>query len=176
MKKLLTLKTYSIVITILLLIALGSLLLMRQNLKWANIENQAVPRVELINYLKWNGQALSGKVAGFVAFENAEDQPKDMKQFIIIEASDYNPELKRQLITLQNIYAFNNLAPRFADKEVLNIKEISDRKVDLVDSAGNLYEIDKSSGEVLLVDAGGDITRLITDQSKYRDFIVDWLK
>jgi hypothetical protein len=46
----------------------------------------------------------------------------------------------------------------------------------LIDENGNLFKIDKRTDAVSMVDATGDITRLITNDSEYRDFMKEFLQ
>lgn len=177
LKKLFSSKIYSIIVTVLLGISILSIIAQNRSNKFNELYSHlAVPQVELTNTLDFRNKLATGKLVGFVAFENIENQPKDLRQYIIIEPSDYIAELDRQYFTVQNVYAMRYLAPRYSEKEILNVKSNNGNTLELVDESGNLYSLNKSSGEVILIDVNGDITRLITNQSKFQDFIVGWLK
>ncbi|HMR55481.1 MAG TPA: hypothetical protein PKD34_02735 [Candidatus Doudnabacteria bacterium] len=170
-------KLYSVVVTVFLILSIFSIIAQGRSHKFDELYSYlAVPQVELTNSLNFSNKIATGKLAGFVAFENIENQPKDLRQYMIIEPAEYIPELNRQYFTVQNVYAMRYLAPSYSEKSILNVKSEDQRVISMVDEEGNVYEINKSSGEVILIDVNGDITRLITNQSKFEDFIINWLK
>lgn len=167
-------KIYSVFISIFFLISLFVIFGINRSHKFEKIRNNTVSRVELQNTIKDNDSFVTGRVVGFVAFEDITKQPLDLKQYYIIEAGrGLNGE---QSYTLQNIIAFNNLAPSIGEKEVLTITNNQKGLINLEDSEGNLFRINILTGEILLHDRGGDSTKIITRDSEYRDFIEGWLK
>ena len=46
----------------------------------------------------------------------------------------------------------------------------------LVDESGNTWNINKLTKEVQVLDSTGDSTYLITDNTKYKDFMQEFLK
>lgn len=170
-------KRISITLIVILLITNIITFLMYKSLKWDLIFTKAVPDVELVNYLSINSNDLvSGSITGFVLFENPEDQPKDMRQYIKISATNQRNAAGNQVFIYQDIIKMNVLAPRYFDPTFLSVKETSGSVITLTDDDNNLYYLNKNTREVRLVDSGGDKTKLITDDSDFRDFFVDLLK
>lgn len=158
-----------------LLVVTGLLYLQNQNLKWEMIYEKSVPDVELINYLTFNSKSIaSGSVTGFVIFDDEEKQPKEMRQYVQITAStDFSNG--RQIFYLVDIIKMDTLAPRYFDPVVLTMSVIEGNIVTLTDGNNNSYLINKSTKEVSMFDATRDVTRLITNDSKFRDFMRDFL-
>lgn len=180
MKNLLTnvkyLTIYSAIVTVILILVIVGMMFQNRVDRINNIYAQAVPHVELINGMVFRENFAQGKISGFVKFENIALQPKDLRQYVIIEAVPFDSTFKKQIYTLQEVFVMQAVPPKYFDKQILTVKSEDSSIIDLIDGNDNLYRIDKISGEVILIDAGGDITKLITDQSAYRDFIVEWLR
>jgi hypothetical protein len=159
-----------------LLFAVGILYLQNRSLKWEMIYEKSVPDVELINYLSFDSRNIaSGGLTGFVVFDNREKQPKAMRQYVQITASsDLNEG--RQTFYLTDIIKMDVLAPRYFDPVVLTISNIEGNIVTLTDGNNNSYLINKSTSEVSIFDSTRDVTRLITEDSKFREFMRDFLK
>jgi len=158
-----------------LLIAVGVLYLQNQNLKWELIYEKSVPDVELINYLTFDSRNVaSGSVTGFVAFDDKEKQPKGMRQYVQITASNDVSD-GRQVLYLTNIVKMDVLAPRYFDPVVLTVSKVENGVVTLTDGNNSSYLIDKATNEVSIFDSTRDITKLITKDSEYRDFMRNFL-
>lgn len=159
-----------------LLVGTGALYLQNLNLKWQLIEEKAVPDVELINYLTFNSNNIaSGSVTGFVAFDDIEKQPKGMRQYIQIAASnDFSGG--QQIFYLVDIIKMDVLAPRYFDPIELTVSNMEGDIVTLTDGNNNSYLINKSTKEVGMFDSTRDVATLITSQPDFRDFMVAFLK
>jgi hypothetical protein len=159
-----------------LLIAVGVLYLQNQNLKWEMIYEKSIPDVEIINYLSFDARNIaSGSVIGFVAFDDKEKQPKEMRQYVKITASgDFSDG--RQIFYLTDIIKMDVLPPRYFDPVALTVSNIEGNIVTLTDGNNNSYLIDKSTNEVSMFDSTRDVTRLITEDSEFREFMRDFLK
>jgi hypothetical protein len=165
-----------ILIIILLGIFAGGQFFKAQDLKWQLIYEKSIPDVELINYLSFNSKdVVSGSATGFVLFDDREKQPRDLRQYVRIAASD-NFEDGKQVFYLTDIIKMNVLAPRFFDPVVLRLQGISNGVVTLADSDNNLYFIDKTTSEVTAFDGTKDATRLVTSDLEFRDLMRDFLK
>jgi hypothetical protein len=168
---------WSIAIIIILLIAVATLFFQKQSLKYSLIEYQSVPRIGLTNTLSYSSadSSFHGSVTGFVAFNNIKDQPHDLTQYYIIEPLNRLDKNSNQIFSLDEIIAMNVLAPASIGKSELNVKSNSSSTLTLEDENGNQFFIDKITREVSMRDAGGDETKLITNDLKYRDFMWKFL-
>lgn len=176
---------------VILLIAVITLYLQKQDLYLSQRYELAVPHIELSSAMlfygvdAYNGQVLKssnsgdiaiGKIVGFVKFPNLEDQPRGAWQYYIIEATDSYDETGTQLFTLEEIIKMPAIAPRYFEKEILKVTSNTLNSVTLESEQGNNYQIDKRTDEVVIADAGGDVASLITRDSEYRDFMLTFLK
>lgn len=164
------------IILVVLLILAGVLFFQNKNLKWELIYENAVPDVELINYLTFDSNNIaSGSLTGFVVFDDKEKQPKELKQYVQITASNDTTN-GRQIFYLVDIIKMDVLPPRYFDPVALIITNTTNGIITLSDSNNNLYQIDKNTGEVSMFDNTKDIAKLITSDSEFRDFMVTFLK
>lgn len=145
--------------------------------KWDVIYNdKAVPDVELVNSLSFNSSGIvSGSVTGFVAFDNIEKQPKDLRQYYQIVASN-KYDNGRQIFYLTEIIKMNNLAPRYFDPLILIVTNITNNIITLSDSENNLYMINANTREINMFDSTKDVSRLITSSLDFQDFILRTLR
>src|SRR3989344_3200822 len=158
-------KSKATYVVILLIISNIVFYLKYKDAEWSLKYSRAVPRIELSNTLKYSPGLLNGRIIGFVAFKNIEDQPKDLKQYLIIEANN-------QVFTAQDVYAFDSLAPRYTEPYALKVVENNNNNITLKDDTGNVFIIDKPLATVSWIDPQGDRSDLIIDDSQYRDFIL----
>lgn len=165
----------AIVVCGILLVATATLYLQNQSLKWEMIYEKSVPDVELINYLTFDSTNIaSGSVTGFVVFDDSEKQPKGMRQYVQITASN-DLSYAKQVFYLVDIIKMDALAPRYFDPVVLTISNVEGNIVTLTDGNSNSYLINKATKEVNMFDSTRDVTRLITNQSDFGKFMRDFL-
>jgi len=164
--------------------------------KWSYEESnyfyqvEAVPHIELISAMafygvdSYQGSTLTsanrgdiavGSIAGFVKFSNLEDQPKEARQYYTITATDSYDERGYQLFTLTDTLKLQFIPPRSFDDEVLRVADNRQQFVTLEAESGVSVRIDKRTDAVTIVDGGGDIVTLITNQSDYHDFMDEFL-
>jgi hypothetical protein len=166
----------TIILCMALAVTIGAMYLQNQSFRWAMILERSVPDVELINYLTFDSNDIgSGSVTGFVAFDDKEKQPKEMRQYVQITASN-DLSYAKQVFYLVDIIKMEALAPRYFDPVVLMISNVEGNIVTLTDGNNNSYLINKSTSEVSMFDSTRDVTRLITNQSDFREFMIDLLK
>lgn len=153
--------------------------------------DKAVPDIELIAAMGFYGVDVQygkvvtssnpgniafGKITGFVTFPNVDDQPRGARQYYTIEAVEFYDESGSQLFTLDETMKLNAIPPRAFDAEVLSVTSNTDQVLTLETESGQIFRINKRTDEVTIIDGGDDISTLITNQSDYRDFIVNFLK
>ncbi len=151
----------------------------------------AIPHVELISAMafygvdSYQGKVMSspnqgdvaiGGITGFLVFSNPADQPRDARQYYTIEATDQYDENGNQVFLLTDTLKLNAIPPRSFDKEVLKVVSNNAQFVTLESESNQTFKINKRTDEVIITDADGDTTTLITNQSDYKDFIFDFLK
>lgn len=150
----------------------------KQSLKYKILyEYEAVPNLELLNNMSFdsNGKA-SGKISGFVAFNQITNQPKNIKQYYEIEALDFYDKNSKQLFIYDDIIKTEVLSPKSIGKTLLYITKNDANTLTLTDEQGNLFTILKQNNRAIYVsmqDITDDMTYLITDDLKYRDFIIN---
>ena len=145
-------------------------------MEWQLIYEKAVPDVELINYLSFDSNYIaSGGVVGFVVFDDKAKQQKDLRQYVEIQASN-KFEGGKQVFYLTDIIKMNNLAPRYFDPVVLTAKDKSGDSITLSDTENNMYLINKYTKEITMFDATKDVSKLITNQTDFRNFVVNLLE
>ncbi len=164
------------VIIILLLVIILGIGLKNLNMKWELILERAVPDVWLSNNLSFNNDIAKGGVTGFVKFDDKAKQPKGLRQYVQIRALNSFNENGSQLFSLTDIIKMDVLAPNYFDPVILKTINSSRNILTLVDDENNQYLINKVTGEVDMFDATKDTTRLITDQSDFREYVVELLK
>lgn len=159
-----------------LILVIGFMYLKTQDLRWQLIYEKSVPDVEIINYLSFNSNNVaSGSVTGFVLFDDEEKQPRDLRQYVRIDASN-DFENGKQIFYLTDIIKMKVLAPRYFDPVVLRVQNVANGVVTLADNDNNLYFIDKATNEVTMFDGTKDATRLVTSDSEFRDLMREFLK
>ena len=178
MKQFLLKNKWAIIIIFILLVAVIGLFFQTITLKNSLIEYQSVPRIALTNTLSYSSadSSFHGSVTGFVAFNNIKDQPHDLTQYYVIEPLNRLDVNSNQIFSLDEIIAMNILSPASIGKSELNVKSNSSSTLTLEDERGNQFFIDKITREVSMRDAGGDKTKLITNDLRYRDFMREFLK
>jgi hypothetical protein len=171
------LKNWKNILIIILSILLVSYYFKFTTQKWDVIYNEkAVPDVELVNYLSFNSNGVvSGSATGFVVFDDIEKQPKDLRQYVQIAASNKTINGK-QIFYLTDIIKMNNLAPRYFDPSILTVTNIANNIITLSDSENNLYMINTNTKEISMFDSTKDVTKLITNSFDFQDYIVKTLK
>jgi hypothetical protein len=153
---------------------LGKVYLENLDLRWQLVYEKSIPDVELIDYLEFDSNNIAtGSATGFVAFTNKENQPKNLRQYIRISASN-EFRAGKQVFYLTDIVKMDALSPRYFDPVPLMVQAIANRRVTLSDANNNLYFIDVASGEISTFDETGDNTVLITSESEFRDFMRDF--
>jgi hypothetical protein len=167
-----------LVLTIILAITTLTFYLQKLGLKQSiNFRYEAVPHIDLGDSMSFDktGKA-TGKISGFVAFKNSEDQPKRDRQYYVIEALDLYDENSRQLFVYDDIIKLDYLPPTSIGKTILSVISNSQNNLTLQDEYGNLFRIDMSTKAVSMSDSTNDSVYLITSDSAYGDFILDFLK
>lgn len=152
------------------------LFLENKSLKWEIIYEKAVPDVELTNHLTFDSNNTgSGSLLGFVIFNDKNKQPKNLRQYVQITASNERVDGK-QVFYIVDIIKMNVLPPRYFDPVALTITNVANDIITLSDSNSNLYQIDKSTGDVNIFNNTQDVARLVTNNFDFKNFIVDHLK
>lgn len=169
-------KNPALFIIIILLTTSVVLFIEKQELKYSLIDFQSIPHIDLTNTLDFGSSSFTGEIRGFVVFENKEDQPKDLRQYYIIEPINQRDEKSNQVFLLDDVIVLSPLPPTSIGKTLLLEKNESGEEITLVDEDGNQFFINKASKEVSMIDATGDMTRLITSNSDYKDFMWQYLK
>ncbi|MFT5849818.1 MAG: hypothetical protein ACI9H6_000640 [Patiriisocius sp.] len=103
---------------------------------WA-IYEKSVPAVELDGVMLFYGvDAYQGKIltnpnkgavgygslTGFVVFPSKSDQPRDLRQYYTIEATENYDEDGKQIFLLEEIIKMNSIAPKRFDKVLLSVE------------------------------------------------------
>lgn len=161
-----------------LLVILVGLYLRNISLKYDLIYSRAIPHIELSN-VQFKSDSDNYDhiyISGFVAFEDIDDQPRELRQYYIIESLLRRDSNSKQIFSLREIISLSSIPPREFDAVQLIETESSASHLILEDEVGNVFIINKFTKEVTMHDVTGDLTYLITSQSEYRDFIVDLLK
>jgi hypothetical protein len=165
-----------ILIIVILLIGNFYFFLQQQDSEYQLRFLKSIPRIELSNTLTFDSNIAQGKVIGFVAFKNTEKQPKNLKQYIVIEAQGIQGTNDQQVFTAQDVYAFNNLAPRYTDPYILKEVDNSINQLTLKDDAGNIFLIDKPTSKISWLDPQGDQSDLITSLTEHQNFLIEIYK
>lgn len=175
MKKLLKILPY-LLITIFLIISI-SLLIQNINLKGEIRSIHAVPSVELNNYLTFDEEGVaSGSLTGFVKFNDIEDQPKSLRQYVTISAYDsFDPEYG-QIFAITDTIDMLSIPPQKFEPVPVFIQGAEDGLIIFSDADQNLYGFNNETGEAFIFDNTGDNTSLITNQNDFRNFMFEFLK
>lgn len=131
---------------------------------------RSIPQVDLTNVQYVDGGRFYAYITGFIAFNDETDQPKDMRQYDMIEPTA-NPEV----YTLKEIFVMNLLPPKVFDPVILSVAQETGSLLVLVDTNGNTWTINKLTKEVQMLDSTGDATYLITSNMDYQDFMQKFL-
>lgn len=158
-----------------LLAAIGALYLQNQYWKQEMIYEKSIPDVELINYLDFSSNGIaSGSVTGFVVFDDRQKQPRGMRQYVQISALGV-PDDGQQVFYLTDIIKMDAIPPRSFDPVMLRVSSVEGDIITLTDGNNNSYLINKRTKEVSMFDSTRDVTKLITNQSDFREFMIDFL-
>jgi hypothetical protein len=133
---------------------------------------KVIPHIYLENTLNEYKGEYSGKISGFVAFEDTDLQPKDARQYYMITPTAGLDENSLQKFTVEQIIALSSLSPRSLGSSELRVKDRSNDSIMLEDEEKNLFIVNMISKDVTMYDVSGDVVKLITDDWKFRDFIV----
>lgn len=167
---------FQIILIILLLLSIGFTFVQKQDYKHTTFyQYQAIPDIELKNTLYQTQGGLSGEVRGFVKFDNMADQPIGMRQYYIIKSSEYFDNSESQYFSLEEIIKTQYLSPKSLGNSLLREVSDTDRTITLEDENGNQFFIDKNTYEISMRDITGNNTSLITSDTKYSDFMKQWL-
>ena len=142
----------------------------KRGLQYELVLQRSIPDVDLMNVQSVQNGRFYAYITGFVAFKNSEDQPKDMRQYAVIE-----PTLVPNVYTIKDVFVMNLLPPREFDPVRLEVAQDTDSLLVLVDESGNTWSINKFTKEVQMLDATGDATYLITSNMEYQDFMQEFL-
>lgn len=162
-----------------LIIAIASLLLVSSYLYLGNMtlrqeqrSSFAIPDIELTYQLGFSGQQIGyGFLTGFVWFASIDDQPQDARQYYTIEALPDFDASGQQLYTAKSYLKLPALSLKLFDEETLMAIENSPSSLTLAGESGNKFLIDKNTRKATLVDAQGDMTKLITSDSEFFDLM-----
>lgn len=158
------------VIVVLAIVALWQFM-EKKGLEHELLWQQSIAHVDLTNLQYVQGGRFYANITGFVAFYDSSEQPKDMRQYYMIEPT-YDPKI----YTIKEIFAMNLLPPRMFDPITVDVAQDNATVLVLVDESGNTWNINKLTKEVQVLDSTGDSTYLITDNTKYQDFMQEFLK
>lgn len=182
-------KVYIATIAILVIICLV-LWIQKNDYRYTLKYEHVIPHVELISAMAFYGidvmygEVLSssnpndiaiGGITGYVKFPNVSDQPKGAWQYYHIEATSEYAEDGTQVFMLQEFMKLPAISTRAFDKEILKVTSNTPQSVTLESESGQSFKINKRSDEVTVIDADGDIVGLVTDDSEYRDFMMEFL-
>jgi hypothetical protein len=168
----------SLIVIIVLLVMVGVVFIKYMDMKFSLIQYKSIPNIELsysLHYLP-DSKLVYGDIKGFVAFKDLKNQPKNMKQYYVIEALAKLDDNSNQLFSLEEIVSLYPLPPKSIGETELSIENQFGNIITLVDSNGNEFYVDMVSRKVEMRDLGGDSVRLITSSTEYRDFMWDFLK
>lgn len=167
-----------LLIIIILLITVGVLYGENMDLKYSRLyEVDTVPDISLTDSLFYysGSNYNNGSIRGFVVFDNKNDQPRELRQYYIIEPSDKLDENLNRIFSLEEIIKMNYLPPQSMGKVELRQIDWSYKGPTLIDDAGNKFFINNNSDEVTMEDVTGDETRLIMSDLEYKDFMIEFL-
>ena len=97
------------VIVVLAIVALWQFM-EKKGLEHELLWQQSIAHVDLTNLQYVQGGRFYANITGFVAFYDSSEQPKDMRQYYMIEPT-YDPKI----YTIKEIFAMNLLPPRMFD-------------------------------------------------------------
>ena len=175
MKKLLKIVPYLLIAVF--LITSISLFVQNVNLKGDIGSIKSVPAVELNNYLTFSEEGIaSGSLTGFVKFNDIEDQPRTLRQYVTITAYDsFDPEYG-QIFAITDTIDMPALPPQKFEPVPVFIQTVEDELIIFSDKYQNLYGFNNQTGQAFIFDNTGDNTSLITDQNDFRNFMFEFLK
>lgn len=117
----------------------------------------------------------NGSIVGFVTFPNRADQPRGAWQYYEISSADAYDDNGNQIFLLQETIKMPILPPREFDMELLSVTANTNETLTLETESGQTFRINKRNDEVTIIDSDGDISRLITNDSDYTDFMMSFL-
>lgn len=178
-------KNISIILLLCLIVYLGlSLYYTKQNYEYYRIQQKSIPDIDLSNLqYEVSSELLSANddyivsASGFVAFYDFEQQPKDLRQYYIIDTDVFNTDLitgervYKRKFSVEEIIKMTYLPPRSLGVDEIFINNESDDELILEDTSGNLFIIDKRTERIVIHDVTGDRTKLITDNNEFADFM-----
>lgn len=112
-----------------------------------------------------------GSIIGFVVFLNPFEQPKDVKQFYTIVATDKYDENGMQLFTLEETIKFTAIPSFSYAKKDLKVISDTNSLVLLKTSDGQQVTIDKLNHRVTVTDGDGDVRSLATNPNDYQTYM-----
>lgn len=142
----------------------------KKSAEYQLVLHRSVPHIDLSNVQFVDNGRYYAYITGFVAFKNEADQPKDMRQYYIIE-----PTISPKVYTIKEVFAMNMIPPREFDPVMLDVAQDTGSMLVLVDESGNTWSINKLTKEVQMLDSTGDATYLITSNLDYQDFMREFL-
>jgi hypothetical protein len=157
-------------VLLLMVVAAGYYFIKYNDLYWDTMYRYvAVPDIELESSMDFGENGATGKITGFVLFDDLSQQPKDARQYLRLQAFSSNGEQK---YIAENIVKMATLEPRTIAQLDLKVIEDTSRSVILRDESGTQFDIDKLSMLVTVTGAGGtEKSYLITDEFDFRDFV-----
>lgn len=161
-----------IIITI-MLITTVNLFFQKQDLRFSLINYQAIPSIKLTNTLGYSSSSNSflGDATGFVKLEEKNSQPKDLRQYYVIQPTSQRDKNSNQVLILDEIVVLPSLSPESIGKTKLIKSGENGNKIILEDENGLRFFFNRDSREISMEDA-----RLITSDSEYRDFMRNFLR
>ena len=182
-------KNVLIALLVLLIIYLGiNLLLTKQDYKYHMIQQKIIPDIDLSNIqYEFEHESVSEdddyivNASGFVAFYDLNQQPKDVRQYYIIDTDFENNLISGKYIstrefTIKEVIKMPYLPPKVIGTEEMTIKNESSDKLALEDESGNIYIVNKRTKEITIGDVTEDKTRLIADNNEFENFMKNFLK
>ncbi|HEY0010325.1 MAG TPA: hypothetical protein VGB97_00225 [Candidatus Paceibacterota bacterium] len=142
----------------------------KQELYYAQKYEQAIPHIHLESAMVFNGNNAVGSITGFVKFPSYEEQPKQFWQYYTIEATNDYDTNGKQLFIFEELTRLSSMSLRSFGREPLTITSNTPQQLTLEGEAGHIFTINKQTGEVEIIESGGGVVSLITDESEYQDF------
>lgn len=123
---------------------------------------------------KKEGEFAYGEINGFVAFNNLDDQPRNVRQYQTIKATDRFDNRGYQVFEVEDIIKMSYLSPsKIGDPTELYYVDDSQEKLRMTDGNGWVIEISKNTfnPRIISTDAQGDKSYLITNRSDFEDLM-----
>lgn len=166
-------RRYVWIIIIIMLITIVNLFFQKQDLRFSLINYQAIPNIKLTNTLGYSSSSNSflGDATGFVKLEEENSQPKDLRQYYVIQPTNQRDKSSNQVLILDEIVVLPSLSPESIGKTKLIKSGENGNKIILEDENGLRFFFDRDSKEISMEEA-----KLITSDSEYRDFMRNFLR